>query len=146
MLFRSYHDVLGPRIRYWYLDRFQSTVLSELSLQQSLDLYYAVFGYDPGREPKLDELASKGFSPDYVGRETKRSVASANGKTKIWAGIGFDMPWGNETLPAEPQEVYQATINAFNAGAGAIVVSREYEEMRVANLRAVGRAVRELTR
>ena len=141
-----YHDVLGPRIRYWYLDRFQSTILSELSLQQSLDLYYAVFGYDPAREPKLDELATKGFSPDYVGRETKRSVASANGKTKIWAGIGFDVPWGNETLPAEPEEVYQATINAFNAGAGGIVVSREYEEMRVANLRAVGRAVRELMR
>jgi hypothetical protein len=34
--------------------------------------------------------------------------------------------------------------NAFAAGADGIVVSREYEEMRVPNLRAVGRAMRSL--
>jgi hypothetical protein len=81
-----------------------------------------------------------------VYRETKRSVASANGKTKIYPGIGFDVPWGNATMPADPEEVYQATLEAFEGGAAGIVVSREYEEMRAPNLRAVGRAVRELTR
>jgi hypothetical protein len=138
--------VLGPRIRYWYLERFQNTILSELSLQQSLDLYYAVFGYDPAKEPKVEELATRGFSPDYVFRETKRSVAAANGKTRIYPGIGFDVPWGNDHLPADPAEVYEATIKAFEAGAAGIVVSRKYEEMRVPNLRAAGRAVRELMR
>jgi len=117
-----------------------------LTLEQSLDLYYAVFGYDKSKEPTVEQLATKGFSPDYVFRETKRSVASANGKTKIYPGIGFDVPWGNATMPADPEEVYQATIKAFEGGAAGIVVSREYEEMRVPNLRAVGRAVRELTR
>ncbi|MEX1182035.1 MAG: hypothetical protein WEF86_02290 [Gemmatimonadota bacterium] len=142
--FIAYHDVLGPRIRHWYLDRFQSTILSELSLEQSLELYYALFGYDPATEPKLDELDTKGFSPNYVFRETERSVASANGKTKIYPGIGFDVPWGDATMEADPEEVYQATLKAFEAGASGIVVSREYEEMKVPNLRAVGRAVREV--
>ena len=89
-------------------------------------------------EPKLDQLDKAGFSPDYVYRETKRSVASAAGKTKIYPGIGFDVPWGSNTVPADPEKVYQPVIKAFEAGANGIVVSREYEEMRVPNLRASG--------
>jgi hypothetical protein len=136
-----YHEVLGPRIRSWYLDRFKSTILSEVSLEESLNLYYDVFGYDKNTEPKLNELNSKGFSPDFVYRETKRSVASAGGKTRIIAGIGFDVPGS----PADdPERVYQATLQAFKGGASGIMVSREYEEMRVPNLEAVGRAVRDL--
>jgi len=141
-----YHDVLGPRIRYWYLERFQKTILGELSLEQSLDLYYTLFGYDKKAEPKLDQLATKGFSPDYVFRETKRSVASTEGKTRIYSGIGFDVPWGYSHIDADPEQVYESVLKAFEAGAGGIVVSREYEEMRVPNLRAVGRAMAELKR
>ena len=44
--FIAYHDILGPRIRFWYLARLQKTVLSELSLEGSLNLYYDLFGYD----------------------------------------------------------------------------------------------------
>lgn len=142
--FIAYHDILGPRIRWWYLVRFQKTILSEISLEQSLDLYYDLFGYDKKVEPKLDQLDKMGFSPDYVYRETKRSVASAEGKTKIYPGIGFDVPWGSNHVPADPEKVYECVLKAFEAGANGIVVSREYEEMRVPNLKAVGRAMREI--
>ena len=135
-----YHEVLGPRIRSWYLDRFKSTILSEVSLEESLNFYYDVFGYDKNTEPKLGELNTKGFSTDFVYRETKRSVASAGGKTRIYAGIGFDVPG---SPPDDPEKVYRATLKAFEGGAAGIMVSREYEEMRVPNLEAVGRAVRE---
>ncbi len=133
-----YHEVLGPRIRNWYLERFNKTILSEISLEQSLELYYDIFGYDKNVEPGVDELSAKGFSPDYVYRETKRSVASANDKTKIFAGIGIDVPG---SPPDDPELVYQATMRALEAGAGGIVISREYEEMQVPNLEAIGRAV-----
>jgi len=142
--FIAYHDVLGPRIRFWYLARFQRTILSELSLKESLDLYYDIFGYDKTKEPGVDQLATTGFSPDYVFRETKRSVASAEGKTKIYPGIGFDVPWGNAPMPADPEKIYECVKNAFAGGGVGIVVSREYEEMRVPNLKAVGRAIREI--
>jgi hypothetical protein len=135
-----YHSVLGPRIRDWYLPRFKKTFLSEISLETSLELYYDLFGYDENKEPKLDDLARKGFSPEYVYREIRRSVASANGKTKIYAGVGFDVPGS----PADtPETVYQATRKAFEAGASGVVASREYEEMKVEHLAAFGRAVRE---
>jgi hypothetical protein len=42
--------------------------------------------------------------------------------------------------------MYEATLKAFEAGAGGVLISREYDEMRLPNLRAVGRAIRELTK
>ncbi len=135
-----YHEVLAPRIRSWYLDRFKNTILSELSLEESLNLYYDIFGYDKTVEPKLEELTKRGFSSDFVYREVKRSVASAGGRTQIIAGIGFDVPG---SPPDDPQRVYDATLAAFRGGASGIMISREYEEMRVPNLEAVGRAVRD---
>jgi hypothetical protein len=144
--FIAYHDILGPRIRWWYLERLRKTVLGEVSLAESLNLYYDMFGYDKSREPSVEDLEKTGFSPDYVFRETKRSVASAERKTKIYPGIGFDVPWGANHVAADPEKVYECVLKAFEGGASGIVVSREYEEMRVPNLRAVGRAMRELTR
>jgi len=138
--FIAYHNVLSPRIRDWYLPRFQKTILGEVPLETSLALYYELFGYDRRVEPSLAELGRRGFTPDYVYRETKRSVASANGKAKIYTGIGFDVPGAP---PDDPETVYQATLKAFAGGAHGIVISREYEEMKVEHLRAVGRAVRE---
>jgi hypothetical protein len=139
----AYHNVLSPRIRDWYLPRFRKTILGEVPLEESLALYYDLFDYDKTAEPSLAELGRRGFSPEYVFRETKHSVASANSRTKIYTGVGFDVPGS----PADdPETVYRATLKAFQAGAHGIVVSREYEEMKVANLRAVGRGFREATR
>jgi hypothetical protein len=136
-----YHSVLGPRIRDWYLPRFKQTFLSEVSLETSLELYYDLFGYDKKVEPTLDQLSKKGFSPDYVFREVRHSVASANGKTKIYSGVGFDVPGA----PSDDAEtVYQATRKSFEAGAHGVVASREYEEMKVDHLKAFGRAVRDV--
>ncbi len=133
----AYHNVLSPRIRDWYLPRFQKTILGEVSLEDSLSLYYDLFGYDKTTEPSLAELGWRGFSPEYVYRETKHSVASSEGKTKIYTGVGFDVPG---SLPDDPETIYQVTMRAFQADAHGIVASREYEEMKLEHLRAVGRA------
>jgi hypothetical protein len=136
-----YHDILGPRIRWWYLDRLQKSALRQVSLEESLDFYYDTFDYDKKLEPALDQLDQTGFSPDYVFRETKRTVIETGGKAKVYPGIGFDIPWNGKHFPSDAGRVYQATRRAFAAGADGIVISREYDEMRRANLEAVGRAV-----
>src|SRR5262249_33061152 len=129
--FIAYQDILGPRIRYWYLARLQKTILGEVPLEESLNLYYDLFGYNKEKEPKLDQLETTGFSPDYVYRETKRSVASAAGKTKIYTGVGFDVPWNGKHFDADPEKIYQSVVKSFEAGASGIVVSRDYAEMRM---------------
>lgn len=136
----AYQNVLSPRIRDWYLPRFQRSILGELPLEASLEIYYDVMGYDKRVEPSLSELGRRGFTADYVFRETKRSVASAAGKTKIYTGVGFDVPG---SPPDDVETIYQATLKSFQAGAHGIVVSREYEEMKIEHLRAVGRAYRD---
>lgn len=78
--------------------------------------------------------------------ETKRSVASAAGKTPIYSGIGFDVPWEPGALSGDPDEVRQSVLKAFEAGAGGVVASREYDEMRVPNLKAFGQGAREAIR
>jgi hypothetical protein len=110
-------------------------------MSEALNLHYALFGYDKTIEANATDATAKAGSPDYVYRETKRSVASAEGRTKIYPGIGFNVPGGP---PEEPEMIYQAVTRAYDAGADGIVASREYEEMTVPNLRAVGRAVRDV--
>jgi hypothetical protein len=57
--------------------------------------------------------------------------------------VGFDVPGS----PADdPETVYQATRKSFEAGASGVVASREYEEMKVENLKAFGRAVRDASK
>ena len=119
--FIGYHNVLSPRIRDWYLPRFQRTILGELSLGSSLDSITSSSATTSGPSRRWPSLAAKG-SACYVYRETRHSVASANGKTKIYTGIGFDVPGAP---PDDPDTIYQATVKAFEANADGIVVSRE---------------------
>jgi hypothetical protein len=143
-----YHDILGPRLRWWVLDRMKDRILGDLTLEQSLDLFYSVMNLNSDLEPSLNELNDQGMSPDYVYRETKRAVDGVEGSAAIYSGIGFDVPWhspkGQVHFPSAPEQVYQATLRAFEAGAQGIVASREYSEMRVNNLKAIGKAVSEL--
>jgi hypothetical protein len=138
-----YHDVLGPRIRHWYLERYGRTVFAELTPEQSLDLFYSFKGYDRKAEPALEDLDKLGCSPEYVYRETKSMVESVQGKTKIYSGIGLDVPWNNRHFSGDPEKIYRAVHRAFDAGANGVMLSRQYDEMRLPNLRAAGKAIRE---
>ena len=142
-----YHDILGPRLREWVIERMQDRVLNDLSEAQALNLFYSLFGHQSDQQPGFDELPNRGLSPEYVYREVKRCVDGVDGKAKIYAGIGFDVPHyipnGMKKFPSDPKTTYQATRRALEAGAAGVVASREYNEMTIPNLRAFGKAVRE---
>ena len=98
----------------------------------------------------VDELYRSSLSPDYIYRETKRCVEGVAGaKTQIWPGIDVDIPSGDITPEAHymkctPETTKAATLAAYRGGAQGLVISRKYSEMRLANLGAVGEALREL--
>jgi hypothetical protein len=141
-----YHETMGPRLRWWVIQRMQERLLNDLSLEQSLQLFYSLFGLDARHEPELDELESKGLSPEYVFRETRRCKLSVGNRARVYAGIGIDVPWyvpdGMEPRPSDPELLVRAVQRAFDAGADGVVASREYNEMRMPSLAAFGRAVR----
>src|SRR5205823_5525466 len=108
----------GPRLAQ-YVRNAHATLFADLTPEQVLDFTYGVQQY---RERPLDRIAADGLSADYVLRETRRAVAGVGEHVKIWPGIDIDIP----------------------TGAHGVLLSRKYSEMRLANLRAAGRAVREL--
>ena len=135
-----YHDILGPRMKEWVIDRMQTRVLADMDHGQSLDLFYALFGHSKEDQPAYNQLMKQGLSPEYVHHEVKRCVDGAAGKAKVYAGIGFDVPTytatGMEKFSGSPENVTKAVRRAIDAGANGVVASREYDEMTLPNLRA----------
>lgn len=138
---------MGSRLRWWLLDRVRNLVLNDLSLKQSLQLYYGLFDHDASKQPSVDDLYGKGIGPEYVYREVLRCKQSVGDKAKVYAGIGIDIPWyipnGMEPRPSDPEQLMAAVHRAFDAGADGLLASREYNEMRMSSLKAFGDAVRQ---
>ena len=143
-----YHESMGPRLRWWVLDRMKDRVLNDLSLDQSLALFYGLFGHDADEQPALAELDQEGLGPEYVYKETLRCKRSVGDAAKVYAGIGVDVPWyvpgGMEPRPSNLDQLRAAVKRAFAAGADGVLASREYDEMRISSLAAFGDAVRDM--
>ncbi len=145
--FRKYSDFLkvvmynncgGPRLAS-YVNSVSRTIFADLSPEEVLGLTYKMQNY---KETSLGELPRSGLSADYVDRETRRAVAGVNGKVRIWSGVDIDIPTGRDEKKTESQDVREAVRAALRAGADGVILSRKYSEMRLANLRAVGEALR----
>ena len=63
---------------------------------------------------------------------------------RIWPGIDIDIPTAATSKKTQPDDVYAAVKAAFAGGAHGVLLSRKYSEMRLDNIRAAGRAVRDL--
>jgi hypothetical protein len=66
-------------------------------------------------------------------------------KAQIWPGLDVDI--ANVDLQfgrSSPPVVNECTKDCFRGGAQGLVISRKYSEMKLANLAAVGDALREL--
>jgi hypothetical protein len=146
--FQEYSDYLkvvmydncgGPRLAR-YVRNVNRTIFADLTPDQTLELTYATQQY--ANEPALDRLGTTGLGADYVARETKRALAGAGARMKIWPGIDLDIPTGEEETKSKPEEVYRSVSAALESGAHGVILSRKYSEMRLDTLRAAGRAVR----
>lgn len=136
-----YNNCGGPRLAR-AIRNMQGTLFADLTPEETSHLIYRLMQY--GNEAPLDKLPTAGLTADYVLRETKRAVAGARGKAKIWPGLDIDIPTGDKEKKTEPDDVYQAVKAAFAGGADGVLLSRKYSEMRLDNLRAAGKAIQEL--
>lgn len=144
-----YNTVAGPRYAE-AVERISSTIFRDVPPTEVLGLYNSLLGY--GAEASLDRLPLVGLSTKFVDLEIKRALAgvSATG-CNIYAGIGIDIPPTGRDVAAPPADlsrtspaaVAASTTAALKAGAGGVIFSRKYSEMRLANLSAGGKAVRD---
>jgi hypothetical protein len=143
-----YHNAIGgPRLGI-YIDSVASTIFRDMPKDEALKFNYRVLDYYEC--DTVEDLYRSAFSPDYVFRETRRSVNGVAGTdTRILAGIDVDIP--SHDIPPEahytqctPEGTRDNILAAYRGGAHGLVISRKYSEMRLANLSAVGDTLREL--
>jgi hypothetical protein len=138
----AYNNCGGPRYAN-YINNVASTIFHDVPKEELLRLHNAWLNY--GKEAEFAELPAKGLSADYVQRETARALKGVQGKCKIYPGIDIDIPTGANEKRTSPDDVYAATTAALKAGAHGVIFSRKYSEMRLANLAAGGKAVKEFS-
>jgi hypothetical protein len=124
-----------------YVRGVNRSVFADLTPEQVLAFTYDVQQY---HDQPLDKIPAAGLGPDYVLRETTRAVAGVGPNVKVWPGIDIDIPTAATSKKTQPDDVYRAVKAAFEGGAHGVLLSRKYSEMRLDNIRAAGRAVREL--
>ena len=135
-----YNNCGGERYQH-FINNVGSTVFRDVPKELVLQFNNKLLNY--GDEATLNDLPAAGLSPDYVARETHRALAGVQGKCKVLPGIDIGIPTGRNSRKASSDDTHAATMAALEAGAHGIILSRKYSEMRLANLEAVGRAVRE---
>jgi hypothetical protein len=134
-----YNNCAGPRYAT-HIEHVQKTIFHDVPKEQVFSLYNELLNYG---EMSLASIPTSGLSADYVLRETRRSLEAVKGQCKIYPGIDIDIPTNHGEKETAPEDVHDATLAAFNAGAEGVVFSRKYSEMRLANLSGGGTAVKE---
>ena len=133
-----YNNCGGERYRS-FIRNITSTVFRDVPPAELMELNNHLLNY-PNEAP-IDELPMAGLSPDYVRRETQRAKDGVKGKSLILPGIDVNIPTGEKSRKASPEDTYNATLAAFKGGADGVILSRKYSEMMLANLDAAGKAV-----
>ena len=136
-----YHNCGGERMAS-YVRSVGSNIYGDIPQQELLDFHYRVLDYK--EEKPLAEIPKSGLSADYVYREAKRAREALNGtKTQLWPGIDIDIPTGQTQSKSSPESTRAAVAAALRAGSDGILLSRKYSEMKLANLRGAGDAIKE---
>lgn len=136
-----YNNCAGPRLAQ-YIHNVHSTVFGDLPPEQVLQFHYDVLGYK--NEPDLATLPQAGLSSRYVAAETRRALTDVGGKIAIYPGIDVDIPTGPGQKKTTEQDVRQAVMAAFEAGAQGVILSRKYSEMWLTHLAGAGQALKDL--
>jgi hypothetical protein len=124
-----------------FIQNVGSTVFRDVLKSELLRFNNHLLNY--AEEKPLEELPTAGLSPGYVFRETRRALAGVAGKCQVLPGVDIGIPTGPGSRKASAEDTYAATAAALRAGADGLIFSRKYSEMRLENLAAAGRAVRD---
>jgi hypothetical protein len=136
-----YNNSAGGRMKS-FTDNSRHNIFGDLPPELANDMLYHMLNYE---EAPYAQVTAAGFSADYVTREVRRAVDNlAGAATQIWPGIDIDVPVDRGGSPCTPEGVKAAIHGAFAGGAHGVILSRNYVEMKPANLSAAGAALKEL--
>lgn len=138
------YNICGGERYANFINNIGSTVFRDVPKEELMRFNNHLLNY--GNEASLDKLPTAGLSPDYVFRETKRALEGVKGKCLILPGIDIGIPTKATSRKGSPEDAYLATAAAYKAGSQGVILSRKYSEMKLADIDAAGRAIREATK
>lgn len=136
-----YNNCAGIRFKQRFVDTRGATIFRDVPKELLTEFMYKVLNLE---EAPYSELGPKGWSDDYVYRETRRCVRGVKDEIPVYPGIDVDIPIDPGNKPTEPEDVKAAIKAAFKGGAKGVILSRKYSEMQMKNVRAAGEALAEL--
>src|ERR1035438_10874740 len=90
--------------------------------------------------------AAPAQNPYGAHQATHRARAGLEGtKTLLWPGIDIDIPTAENHSKCTPGGTEDAVLAAFYGGAGGVLISRKYSEMKVGTRQAAGSTGRQLS-
>ncbi|GAB3601567.1 hypothetical protein [Microbacterium tumbae] len=134
-----YNNCAGYRLHH-YIKNVTQRIFRGVPEQTVFDLFRHALGYDEAIA--FEDLPGTGLSPDYVRRETRRTVAAVGGRASVYPGIDVNVPTPDHVFQTTPIEVRKSVAAALDGGADGLLLSRKYSEMTFANLEAAGDEVR----
>ncbi len=135
-----YHNCGGERMAS-YIRSVGQNIYGDVPSQELLDFHYRVMDYK--NEKPLADIPKTGLSADYVYREAMRAREALNGtKTLLWPGIDIDIPTSAANSKSSPDGTRDAVAAALRAGSDGVLLSRKYSEIKLANLRGAGAAIK----
>jgi hypothetical protein len=135
------YNICGGERYANFINNIGSTIFRDVPKEQLMRFNNHLLNY--GDEASLEQLPTAGLSPDYVYRETQRALNGVKGKCLVLPGIDIGIPTRPTSRKGSPEDAYQSTAAAYKAGAHGVILSRKYSEMKLADIDAAGRAIRE---
>jgi len=136
-----YSNCAGERMRS-FTNSICQNVFGDMPPAEAMGMLEEMLDY---HEADYAHIAGTGFSPDYVMRETRRTLDDCGGKhVDIWPGIDIDVPVSPGSSQCTPQSVKNTVMAAFKGGASGVILSRNYPEMNPEHLAGAGAALDEL--
>ena len=136
-----YNTPAGARFAH-FAEAWQKGVLADATPDGAYDGLANVLGLESFIAPS-EGAPMAGFKPEYIKQWTQNLVADTGGHCKVYPGIGAGVGDGGETQPITPEAIKAAVHAGFDGGASGVLVSRNYSEAELRNLKAVGQALRE---
>ncbi|MCY4466892.1 MAG: hypothetical protein OXE46_15280 [Chloroflexi bacterium] len=134
-----YHSPAGARFAD-FAASWQAGVLADASPDAAYEGLARLLGLD-GFAARREDAALAGFKPDYVKEWTARLIEET-GKP-VYPGIGVGVGHHGRSKAITPQEIRAGLQAGLDGGASGVMISRNYSEAELRNLRAVGDALRE---
>ncbi len=135
-----YHLPEGARINH-YLDILRDGLFSHRAAQDLWDSFSQVLGLDL---PPVSGISTSGLPAEYVAQGVRIVRLASADLRPVYAGIGIDVPEQGLDRDMTADDIYRALAAAASAGADGITISRNYAEMRLESLAAVGDALNQV--